>query len=358
MTGEVIYLFAFDVGNEIVSARIGPILGQPPTRLDIRRDHTSPRDVPLHQPVCIEARSALTAGGRPIRVQIRVFEVGVISLLLRLEVQSESLSALRQYHRLSLDDGREIEAAAQDLCAQIVRELGHAIVKPAPSTIPEAYTVFALSDLGGPRDVPSWVAGQQGTVAGLLSDVDPERLAESQVAEVLRHRQSFEKTDLVIVDWDAALVVDLCGYVDDVLYVLELANMQLEEFRVMDAALDRQLTKAYGLLEKLPRFLVARPMAGLRYLRELSVDLTKLADEVTHTSKFLGDWYLARVYLSARERFHLEEWRSSVSLRLRQLNELYSVVRAEVNERRMIWLEVMIVVFFAIDLLAILVFKQ
>jgi hypothetical protein len=87
----------------------------------------------------------------------------------------------------------------------------------------------------------------------------------------------------------------------------------------------------------------------------LSVDLGRLADEVTHITKFQGDWYLARVYLVARERFHLDEWRASVVKRLRQLDELYSVLRMEVAERRALWLEIVIVVFFEIDLFALLV---
>ena len=52
-----------------------------------------------------------------------------------------------------------------------------------------------------------------------------------------------------MIDWDAALVVDLAGYVDDVLYALELANLQLEEFRMMDQTLDQYLDQAYEDLE-------------------------------------------------------------------------------------------------------------
>jgi hypothetical protein len=354
MTGEVVYLFAYDVGNEIILSQVERILDHAPASLDIRHDHTAPRDLPRRSPLSVDLPSSLSIGDRRLRVQVRIFDVGVVSLIFRVAVEAASLASLKAYHEPALSDGRALQSAAHELCEQVVRDLGRAVQKPAPSTIPEAYTVFVLTDLDGPTDLPAWLADHQADVAGLLSDVNADLLAPSQIAEVLRHQQSFEKTDLVVVDWDAALAVDLSGYVDDVLYVLELANLQLEEFRVMDAALDRQLTKAYGLVERLPRFLVGRPMAGLRYVREMSVDLTKLADEVTHTTKFLGDWYLARVYLSARERFHLEEWRASVAQRLRQLNDLYSVVRAEVNERRMLWLEVMIVVFFAIDLLAIL----
>src|SRR5262249_61591636 len=43
MTGEVVFLYAFDVGNEIVPAKVDRVLGRKAEPLDVRRDHTSPR---------------------------------------------------------------------------------------------------------------------------------------------------------------------------------------------------------------------------------------------------------------------------------------------------------------------------
>jgi len=358
VTGEVVYLFAFDVGYDIIRARVGSILGRKPHALDIRRDHTSPRDVALYQPLAMNPDFSVKAAGLPVRLHVRVYDVGVVSTLFCVPVAANALTDLIPFHRLKLDDGRDVGTAAREVCGQVVADLGTAIVKPAPVTDPEAYTVFSLTDLGGPRDVPKWFAAHSVEIAGLLNDIAPERLAEAQVVESLRHQQSFEKTDLVVVDWDAALVVDLTGYVDDVVFVLEQANLQLEEFRVMDAALDGYLTTAYGLMEERQWFAIGRPTKVLRQLRGLSVDLAKLADEVTHITKFLGDWYLARVYLSARERFHLNQWRASVSHRLQQLETLYGVVRSEVSERRMLWLEAIIMVFFAIDILALFLLRR
>jgi hypothetical protein len=358
MTGEVVYLFAHDIANEIVRDKVGRILGQSPAPLNVRGDHTAPRDLPLHQPLAVEPKIDLAIGGRPVRVQVRVYDFGVVSLVFRVPVEIDVLAALMPLHTATLDDGRQLEAAALDLSQQVVRDLGAAVPKPSPHPDVEAYTVFVLTKIDGLLDVSAWSQEQRTQIAGLLSDVEPARLAEAQVAEVLRHRQSLEKSDLVVIDWDAALVVDMTGYVDDVLFVIELANLQLEEFRVMDAALDRQLTTVYSLLERRPRLSIGRPTKALSRLRELRVDLTKLADEVMHITKFLGDWYLARVYLSARDRFHLDEWRASVGQRLTQLDDLYSVVRTEVNERRMLWLEIIIVVFFAIDLFTILVLRR
>jgi hypothetical protein len=67
---------------------------------------------------------------------------------------------------------------------------------------------------------------------------------------------------------------------------------------------------------------------------------------------------LARVYLGARERFHLDQWRSSIEERLREIDTLYTVAHNEISNMRMFWLEVIIVVFFAIDLLGIFFFKK
>jgi hypothetical protein len=40
-----------------------------------------------------------------------------------------------------------------------------------------------------------------------------------------------------------------------------------------------------------------------------------------------------------------------------QIDNIYQVLQGEINERRMPWLEVLIVLFFAIDLLAIFFLK-
>jgi hypothetical protein len=254
-----------------------------------------------------------------------------------------------------LDDGRAAEAVAAGVCADVCRELAAVMTKPSPPSTPEAYTVFCLTDLGGERDANRWLAEHARDAAELLADSQTGRLSAAQVDEVLRLRWSFENTDLVVIDWDAALVVDLDGPFEDVLFVLEVANLQLEEFRWMDQLLDRQLDRAYADLGN------ARARgagAVLRSLRQLRVDLAKLADQVTHSTKFVGDWGLARVYQLARERFHLEQWRASTDRRLSQLDQLYTLVRGEWHDRRMLWLEIVIVVFFAADLLLIFLLKR
>jgi len=352
MQGEVIYFYAFDVANEIVTARVREILSEKPFPFEIRMDHTLPKDMPLYKPLAIAPPPLKsTLFGQPVRLLIRIYDVGVVTIMMRVNHAAATLGELMPYHHPVLADGRTLDAVARDLCSQVCTSLDEFMTgRSTFDMIPEAYTVFALSGLGGPRDVTLWLNDNRRGVAGLLSETAPERLSEAQVAEILRIQRSFENTDLVVVDWDAAFVADLEGYLDDVLYAIELANLQLEELRVMDRRLDQYLDRAYDDLDR-PRLpLIGTASISLRNLRRFRMDVTKLTDEINHITKFFGDWHLARVYLGARERFYLDQWRASVEQRLAQLDKLYSVVHAETNEQRMLLLEIVVVIFFAVDL--------
>ena len=243
---------------------------------------------------------------------------------------------------------------APELCAS----LKHALIDKSPASEPEAYTVFCLTDVGQQANANEWLAVNRREVAELLTGARAGSLSEMQIGEVLRISRSYANSDLVVIDWDAALSVELAGQMNDVLYVLELANVQLEEYRVMDQRLDRYLDRAYDDLKRRRFGLLGTYTRTLGALRLFRVDVAKLNDEVTHISKFFGDWYLARIYVGAAERFYLNQWRKSVEDRLGQLDQLYTVVNSDVNNRRMVWLEVLVVVFFAIDLIMLAFWRR
>jgi hypothetical protein len=359
MKGEVIYLYAFDVANEISTSRVPEVLSEKPFPFEIQMDRTLPKDMPLYKPLAIEPPPLTTKlHGSSVRLLIRIYDVGVVTVMMRATFETGSLASLMPFHNPQFENGELPGDVASWLCAQVCEGIKQFMNGPTEFPAPEAYTVFCFTDLDGASDANLWLAGRRREVAGLISETAAEKLSEAQVNEILRIQRSFENTDLAVIDWDAALVVDLNGYVDDVLYALELANLQLEEFRVMDNRLDKYLDRAYEDLERRPLPVFGGASKVLRQLRRFRVDLAKLADEVTHITKFFGDWHLARVYLGARDRFYLDQWRTSVEQRLAQLDKLYSVAHAEVNEQRMLWLEIIIVIFFAIDLLILVLLRR
>jgi hypothetical protein len=359
LKGEAVYLYAFDVSNEIITPRVREILSEKPFPFEIRKDRTLPKDMPLYKPLAIEPPPLSThLQGFPVRLLVRIYDVGVVTVMMRVEFEASRLSELLPMHNPKLENGESLDSVAEKLRDQVCESLKDSIVGPTEFPAPpEAYTVFCLTEIAHVTDVNEWIGRERSNVAGLLTETAAAQLSEAQVTEVLRIQRSFERSDLTVIDWDAAMVVDLTGYVDDVLYALELANLQLEEFKVMDRRLDKYLDRAYEDLDRRRLPLFGGASKTLQHLRRFRVDVAKLADEVTHITKFFGDWYLARVYLGARDRFYLDHWRSSVDQRLAQLDKLYSVFHGEVNERRMLWLEIIIVVFFALDL-AILVWVK
>jgi len=225
MKGEVVYLYAFDVANEIITQRVQEILSEKPFPFEIRMDRTLPKDMPLYKPLAIEPPPlSVPLRGASVRRLIRVYDVGVVTVMMRVAFEADALTDLMPFHNPKLENGETLDAVALKLCAEVCDSLKDLLVGrtefPPP---PEAYTVFCLTDLAGADDVNRWLDGQRREVAGLLTETAANQLSEAQVGEVLRIQRSFENTDLAVIDWDAALVVDLTGYVDDVLYALELA---------------------------------------------------------------------------------------------------------------------------------------
>src|SRR5207248_496319 len=125
--------------------------------------------------------------------------------------------------------------------------------------------------------------------------------------------------DLVVIDWDAALIVDEPRYLNEILYIMELANVQLAELEAYDQLLDNAVERAYRDLGG--RRIARAGGAGVqRELREIRVDLARLSDELSNITKFFGDWHLARVYQGLSARFHLSDWHRTIDEKLKTLD--------------------------------------
>jgi hypothetical protein len=354
LKGEVVYLYAFDIAEEIQTSNISKILAKKAMPFIVRADKTVPKAIPFYHPLSIETkRETWKIQGLPLKPQVRIYEVGVISIMISLPFEVEALNELIKFHEPIMDNSMPLDKAAHGLCLDVLENIKPYLIRSTKKVgMPEAYTVFAFQEIPA-EEVEPWIQKEKKNIAGLLSETEADQLSPQQIEEVFRRCISFDRKDAVIIDWDAALVVDLSGIPRLVLYVLELANLQLEELVLMDQRLDNYLDQAYDVLERKRSGLFGLPRRELRKLRRLMMDVAKITDEVANITKFFGDWYLARIYLAARDRFHIPTWRESIQNRLSQLTSLYEVFRSEVNEARMLLLEFLIVIFFIIDLLAI-----
>src|SRR5262245_38916962 len=109
MQGEVVYLYAFDVANEVVTKGLTELLGQKVTPFQLPPDRTLPRDVPLYQPLGIELPAWQGSGGSTVKVRVRVYEVGVINIALHVAFNVSDWHALMPFHDPHLATGQEFD---------------------------------------------------------------------------------------------------------------------------------------------------------------------------------------------------------------------------------------------------------
>jgi hypothetical protein len=350
--GDIVYLFAFDVANEILTSNAENKFPRLCGRFDPRRRKVVPSDFTQYRPLAVTLDwEPAILDGIPLNIHVQAYDAGAVTILMRQAITADSLSSLRRFHRTITSTQEPLERVALRICERVRTELGDALVGPVMTQGPETYTVFCLKELDGETDAERWVASHAREICGLLSDLEPAAVSESQIHEMMQHEMGLERSDRVVIDWDAALIVDLADEPDEVLYALEIANLQLQELKALDTILNQHVDRAYHHFSRQTGVFAFGWGSVLQELRQLRMDSAKLADEVTNITKFIGDWYLARVYLLAKDRFHLDGWRASVDQRLSQLDRIYAALQSEANDRRMLWLELMILGLILIELL-------
>ncbi len=151
---------------------------------------------------------------------------------------------------------------------------------------------------------------------------------------------------MVVIDWDAALIIDEPKFLDEVLYIMELANVQLAELEAYDRMLDEAVERAYRDVGQ-RRW---RGLAAQHQLREIRIDLARLSDELSNTTKFFGDWHLARIYQNISARFHLTDWHRTIDEKLKTLDDMYQLLQHDQNNRWMFLLEIMVVLLFVLEI--------
>jgi hypothetical protein len=338
-TGEVVYIYAFDVAYEMTRQSVGTLLGQPVAQFVVDASKRSPRQLFFYKPQMVRLPPLERIGPRgPVRVErvIKLLPVGAISITARVPFAVEHVEDLVAYHDLQFSNG-SLHDEVRRLAEAVVTELKAHYVRPHPVLIEEeAYTVFCIASplltaTGVKVTAEHWFQSHRRPVAALLTqEPDMERLSKQESEESTGRYLSYYEDDVLVIDWDAALLIDEPRDFDETLYVLELANLQLAELEAYDRLLDVALERSY-------RDLGERPLRSRR-------------DTLRELREFFGDWHLARIYEKIASRFHLSDWHRTIDGKLKTLDDLYQLLKHDQNNRLMVWLEATIVLLFVIDL--------
>jgi uncharacterized Rmd1/YagE family protein len=76
---------------------------------------------------------------------------------------------------------------------------------------------------------------------------------------------------------------------------------------------------------------------------------------MSNSLKFVGDFYLARIYRGALKRFRILDWQDSITRKMNGLARVSELLQGEANVRRSHILEVIVVVLILFELLSTLI---
>jgi hypothetical protein len=354
--GEIVYIYAFDVAYDMKRQPVKELLGQPVSELTIDTSKRAPRQLFFYKPQAVvlpPVERTTPLGKVKVLRSIKLLPVGAISITVRVPFDVSALAELVGYHDLQFVEGALYDEVKQ-IAERARQELKEYYIRPADK-LPdeEAYTVFCIHsplEAGGWHiSCEQWLDQHRRDVAALLTqEPDVAHLSEQEAGESTARYLSYYDHDLVVVDWDAALVLDEPKNIDETLFIMELANLQLAELEAYDLILDEAVERSY-------RDMGPRPPWGrrvfMRQLGEIRIDLARLSDELSNITKFFGDWHLARIYQALASRFHLADWHKSIDEKLKTLDDLYQLLKQDQNNRWMLVLELSIVILFVIDII-------
>jgi hypothetical protein len=359
--GEVVYVYAYDVAYELNREPVTQLLGQQVVPFAVDSSRRRPRHHSFFQPQMIRLPAMERVGPRgTVKLDrvIKLLPVGAISITVRVPFEVDHLEDLVGFHDLHFDSG-SLNAEVRLLAESVHRELKPVSIRPNPRLVEEeAYTVFCLEaplhELdGGQIGAEQWLLANRRQVAALLTqETDLDHLSKQESDESTGRYLSYYQNDLVVIDWDAALLIDEKQDFEETLYIVELANLQLAELEAYDRLIDESLERSYRDLGQRDR---RKRAQVLRDLREIRINMARFNDELRNITKFFGDWHLARIYENIAARFHLGDWHRALDEKLKTLDELYEILKHDENNRWMLMLEVTIVLLFIIDLVMLFV---
>jgi hypothetical protein len=346
----------FDVADAIDLARAEALAAEPKSRFRLESPRTRSAveipQPPLH--LRLGSREAsFTSGPRRVEVRANLFDYGVASLLLELPIPTDtSLEELLPLSEELLDRPTPaLDALARREAEELVQALRPAMERPRSWEGLETHTVFFVRAFDRPVTGRELLADAP-LARLLLGERDPTPLSGAERADVLKHHFSYLETDLAVVDWNSAFVLEPSGSTD-VPDLLEFATAHLLELRYYDALLDRELRRIYDEVEAAgARSLLTRRYGRLlRRTAGLLLELSEMVERLENAVKFVGDFYLARLYQAAVRRFRLPAWQETVLRKQRMLADVNRMLSDAADTRRGELLEITIIALIAWEIL-------
>ncbi len=364
--GAVHVLRLYDVAYAIDLARFEALVAEqaPAAVARIRLTRAGPKAMAFGVPPVEVALGPVKLPAEPAAIPAeataRLYDFGAVSIALRVPGAGLTWHAFTDL-ALAVDRAASSPAAAElwTTLVERVRQLAlpaferpsaGGVGRPTVAGLEEDYLVASVQRFDPPLDAAQVLNDLD--LAPLLSG-ERRELSEAARADLLRHRFSYYTTDLAVLTWDRALLVEPAGD-RDVADVIEAANAQLLELRYYDELLDQELPRTYARVAEArgARFAFSPRRYRLlaRDIQTLVAEVTEITERIDNAIKVTEDIYLARIYASALDLFRVPSWVTSVDRKLAILKDTYTALSDEAATIRIEVLEAAIVLLIVLEI--------
>ncbi len=286
-------------------------------------------------------------------IEWMIYEFGAVLVTYRVPFDG-SLEGLIELSR-TLDDAPTLQRDSRARVEAMLESMRGAVERPGIKPLVEDYVVFVVDDWPEGTS-PGAMLAELGDDLARVLQAEPGAISPQQVERTLASRMSYSPDDLTVVDWNGALVFDRDA--GDVVAVLQHANVELLELRVLDRQLDALLSDADEMLAQFFRRRVWPSFRQDRMLRTFAAvhtDAAVMFEGVNNAIKLLGNQYLARLYRMGAGALDLPAWDSSILRKLAAADSVYQKMADTSAAQRMETLEVIIVLLIALSIVLMFV---
>lgn len=357
-SGRVHYYYIYDISSDINLKRASELLGD--------HEEGGAKAFKLRKSsramVIEEAPLVLSLGSWEQEFQGKVFPVsaiakiwgfGVISLCLRFHVdQSISLDLLKKFG-FFLEKDDDVYKRSYELL-QALRDK----ILPAAKDQSEVWEQFEdyiiyLQDNKNisHEDIENFLSSTD-LYQLLLTDEETD-FSEQLKKPIRDNTYQYSKNDLAVLDWNSAYLIDT-GDAEDIADVIEFALCQLLEMRYYDDLLDKKLASLYRDIGDITPSIFSNKFN--KFAREASIlyiDISEIVERIENSLKIIGDFYYAKIYRAAAERFRMNDWKKSVDQKLSNLVEISMLFMNQNNEKKSHLLEIIIIFLILIEVVQI-----
>jgi len=353
--GKILIYRVFDLGPEIDLEKVEAVFNEnlkEKFRLD--RKHNSSLIISKSPTSIYLGKVSLSIRDEIFEASLfcKVWHFGTASLSFHIPVIDTPWSRLEEYSA-ALDASVEIDDIAKRKVKEFQNHIKDALPELNQWETFEDYITFFVEEFSDPELKPAELPLKVDIPKLLLAE-KKANLSHQLRSKIMESSFQYFDDDMVVVDWNSALIVKPSGSMD-VALIIEFALNQLLEMRYYDEVLDEKLAQLYSSVVGRKKGLFSNEYSQLaEEAGQMYLEISEIFENIENSIKTVGDFYLATIFRNTTKRFKLDDWTRSINEKLSNLAEISKLLHSEVNESRNQSLEIIIIILIAIEVIPFL----